>query len=101
MTTVADAIPGEEIHELRGEHADDDIGTADEGIAERGIIDVEAQGLAAGMTADALLREVEVQVADGDEPVVLLGLVEEVADEVGCALAGAENDDLLHGVVSG
>jgi len=60
----------------RRQHVDRQVGLLDLGRAQAGVVDVESDGVAARVIADALAREGGVQIADGDEPIFVRGVLQ-------------------------
>ncbi len=82
--------------EGRRQHVDHHIRSLDLRRAHPLVVHVDTHCPPAGMIGDSLLRLLEIDIADGDVPVELVRQLQETVDEVGGALARAENEDLLH-----
>ena len=79
-----------------GQHVHHHIGALDLCRAQRGVVDVEADGVAVRMIRDKCLGEVGVDIGDGDEPVLLARQLEQVRDQERRTLARTEDEDLFH-----
>ena len=100
MAAVADTVAGDAGLEGHRHHIDHDLGLGDVVRSRRGVVDIQVNGAAARMISDTPTSLIKVTIADRDEPVVRLGLLEEVRNEIRRALAGANYKYLVHVSVS-
>jgi hypothetical protein len=100
MPAMRDAIPGNEVLKRGCQHVDDDVRPFDLTRTHRGVVYFESNPGASGMSTHTHLRRFRVNVTNGHEPIVMVGQLEQVVDEIGRALAGTQDEDMSHGSAS-
>ncbi len=84
--------------EERRQEVDHHVRLLDQGLAQLLVVHVEFHGIALWVVPQAAPGQLDVAVADPDEPALFRRLFQHVGDEVGRALAGAEDEYVFHGI---